>query len=526
MRLNGYAVYVTFAVHSKFQQFAVKQTIKGQEFLIMGKELTTRAQDYAQWYNDLVIKGGLADYSAVRGCMVIKPYGFALWENMRDVLDRMFKDTGHQNAYFPLFVPKSLFEAEEKNAEGFAKECAVVTHYRLKSDPSAKGKLMVDPEAKLEEELVVRPTSEAIIWNTYRDWIQSYRDLPLLINQWANVVRWEMRTRLFLRTAEFLWQEGHTAHATAEEAVSETVQMLDVYATFVEEYMALPVVRGVKTPGERFAGAEDTYCIEALMQDGKALQAGTSHFLGQNFAKAFEVKYLSKENKQEYVWATSWGVSTRLIGALVMAHSDDEGLVLPPRIAPVQVVIVPIFKGDEQKAKIGSRVEQVIQELKSKGIRVKYDDNDNNRPGWKFAEYELKGVPVRMAIGARDLEAGVVEIARRDTKEKATVPLEGVSGYIETLLGTIQGNLFNRARLYREEHTTEVATWDEFVSVLDDKGGFVSAHWDGTPETEEAIKEKTKATIRCIPLNNKQETGKCVLTGKPSPQRVLFARAY
>lgn len=492
----------------------------------MSKELTSRSEDYSQWYNDLVIKGSLADYSAVRGCMVIKPYGFALWENMRDQLDRMFKETGHQNAYFPLFVPKSLFEAEEKNAEGFAKECAVVTHYRLKTDPARKGKLMVDPDAKLEEELVVRPTSEAIIWNTYKDWIQSYRDLPLLINQWANVVRWEMRTRLFLRTAEFLWQEGHTAHATREEAIEETEKMLDVYATFVEQYMALPVIRGVKTPSERFAGAEDTYCIEALMQDGKALQAGTSHFLGQNFAKAFEVKFLSRENKQEYVWATSWGVSTRLIGALIMAHSDDDGLILPPRIAPLQVVIVPIYKGEEQKAQIDERVHQLMNELKTAGIRVKYDENENVRPGWKFAEYELKGVPVRIAIGARDLQNGVAEVARRDTKEKASIGLEGLAEHVKTLLEEIQQNLYNRAFQFRKEKTTRVDSWDEFVKVLDEKGGFVAAHWDGTDETEEAIKEKTKATIRCIPLNNAPEEGRCILTGKPSTQRVLFARAY
>lgn len=492
----------------------------------MSKAITTRQEDYSQWYNDLIIRGGLADYSAVRGCMVIKPYGFALWENMRDELDRMFKETGHQNAYFPLFVPKSLFEAEEKNAEGFAKECAVVTHYRLKSDPANKGKLIVDPEAKLEEELVVRPTSEAIIWNTYKDWIQSYRDLPILVNQWANVVRWEMRTRLFLRTAEFLWQEGHTAHATAEEAVEETKKMLDVYATFVEEYMAVPVVKGVKSPAERFAGAEDTYCIEALMQDGKALQAGTSHFLGQNFAKAFEVKYLTKENKQEYVWATSWGVSTRLIGALVMAHSDDQGLVLPPRIAPLQVVIVPIYKGEEQRAELGEKADELIRQLKALGIRVKYDDNDNARPGWKFAEYELKGVPVRITLGARDLQNGVVEIARRDTKEKNNVPLDNLAQHIQSLLEEIQLNMFNRAKAFRDEHTSSVDTWDEFVKVLDEKTGFVAAHWDGTEETETAIKEKTKATIRCIPLNNVQEEGKCILTGKPSTQRVLFARAY
>ncbi|HVF81189.1 MAG TPA: proline--tRNA ligase [Flavisolibacter sp.] len=492
----------------------------------MSKELTSRAENYSEWYNDLVLKSGLADYSAVRGCMVIKPYGFALWENMRDVLDKMFKDTGHQNAYFPLFVPKSLFEAEEKNAEGFAKECAVVTHYRLKSDPSKPGKLVVDPDAKLEEELVVRPTSEAIIWNTYKDWIKSYRDLPLLINQWANVVRWEMRTRLFLRTAEFLWQEGHTAHATKEEAVTEAEKMLEVYAAFAEEYMALPVVRGVKTPAERFAGAEDTFCIEAMMQDGKALQAGTSHFLGQNFAKAFDVKYLSKENKQEYVWATSWGVSTRLIGALVMAHSDDNGLVLPPRIAPIQVVIVPIYKGDEQKAQIDEKVTTLMQELKSSGISVKYDDNDNARPGWKFAEYELKGIPVRVAIGARDIQNGVAEVARRDTKEKSSVVLDGLAAHIKVLLEDIQQNLYNRALAFKDEHTTRVEDWETFEKVLDTKAGFVSAHWDGTAETEEAIKEKTKATIRCIPLNNEKEAGTCILTGKPSEQRVLFARAY
>ncbi len=492
----------------------------------MSKEITARDKDYSQWYNDLVIKGGLADYSAVRGCMVIKPYGYTLWENMRDQLDRMFKETGHVNAYFPLFVPKSLFEAEEKNAEGFAKECAIVTHYRLKNDPSKKGKLMVDPEAKLEEELVIRPTSEAIIWNTYRDWIQSYRDLPLLINQWANVVRWEMRTRLFLRTAEFLWQEGHTAHATREEAVEETEKMLGVYAEFVENYMAVPVIKGVKTPNERFAGAEDTYCIEALMQDGKALQAGTSHFLGQNFAKAFNVQFSNKENKLEYVWATSWGVSTRLIGALVMAHSDDEGLVLPPRIAPLQVVIVPIFKNEEQKAALDQKILPLMADLKKQGIRVKYDDNDNQRPGWKFAEYELKGVPVRLALGMRDLENNVVEVARRDTREKATVSLDGIVAHITSLLEEIQQNLFDRAQKFQQSHITTANSWDEFVQLLDEKGGFVSAHWDGSPETEEAIKEKTKATIRCIPLNNPKEEGKCILTGNPSTQRVLFARAY
>ncbi|MFN5357939.1 MAG: proline--tRNA ligase [Bacteroidota bacterium] len=492
----------------------------------MGNELTSRSVDYAQWYNDLILKGGLADYSAVRGCMVIKPYGYALWENMKDELDRMFKETGHVNAYFPLFVPKSFLEKEEGHAEGFAKECAVVTHYRLKADPNQKGKLIVDPEAKLEEELIVRPTSEAIIWNAYKDWIQSYRDLPLLINQWANVVRWEMRTRLFLRTAEFLWQEGHTAHATSEEAIAEAEKMLHVYADFVENYMALPVIKGVKTPNERFAGALETYCIEALMQDGKALQAGTSHFLGQNFAKAFDVKYLTKENKQEFVWATSWGVSTRLIGALVMAHSDDEGLVLPPKIAPLQVVIVPIYKGQEQKALVDEKVDGIMGSLKAAGISVKYDDSDNARPGWKFAEYEMKGVPVRVAIGPKDIENGVVEIARRDTKEKKSVPSEGVADYIKTLLDEIQQNLYSRALAFRDASITEVNTWDEFKKAISEKGGFVSAHWDGTGETEDMIKEETKATIRCIPLNNKLESGTCVFSGKPSRQRVLFAQAY
>jgi prolyl-tRNA synthetase len=492
----------------------------------MAKELTTRAQDYSQWYNDLVLKGSLADYSAVRGCMVIKPYGYALWENMQATLDKMFKDTGHENAYFPLFVPKSLFEAEEKNAEGFAKECAIVTHYRLKTDPNNKGKLMVDPEAKLEEELIVRPTSEAIIWNTYKTWIQSYRDLPILVNQWANVVRWEMRTRLFLRTAEFLWQEGHTAHATKEEAIEETLKMLDVYADFAENWMAMPVIKGVKTPNERFAGAEDTYCIEALMQDGKALQAGTSHFLGQNFAKAFDVKFSDKNNTLDYVWATSWGVSTRLIGGLVMTHSDDEGLVLPPRIAPLQVVIVPIYKGEDQKALLDEKVHAMVASFKAAGIRVKYDDSDNQRPGWKFAEYELKGVPVRIAVGPRDLENNQVEIARRDTKEKTTVSMDGITETVAQLLLDIQSNLFNRAKKYRDEHITKVDSWDDFISTLDTKAGFVSAHWDGTPETEDKIKEMTKATIRCIPLNNEQEAGTCILTGKPSVQRVLFARAY
>ncbi len=492
----------------------------------MSKEITSREQDYSQWYNDLIIKAGLADYSAVRGCMVIKPYGFALWENIQGQLDKMFKETGHQNAYFPLFVPKSLFEAEEKNAEGFAKECAIVTHYRLKNDPENKGKLMVDPEARLEEELVVRPTSEAIIWNTYKGWIQSYRDLPILINQWANVVRWEMRTRLFLRTTEFLWQEGHTAHATKKEAEEETVQMLNVYADFAEQYMALPVVKGVKTENERFAGAVDTYCIEALMQDGKALQAGTSHFLGQNFAKAFDVKFADKENKLDHVWATSWGVSTRLIGGLVMAHSDDDGLVLPPKLAPIQVVIVPIFKGDDQKQLIDEKVHGLVKELKAAGISVKYDDSDNNRPGWKFAEYEMKGVPVRIAIGARDLANNVVEVARRDTKEKMSYSIDGLCQAIIQLLDDIQEAIFNKAKTFRDGHITPVDTWDEFVKVLDEKTGFVAAHWDGTGETEDKIKELAKATIRCIPLNNAQEAGTCILTGKPSTQRVLFARAY
>ncbi|HEY6505457.1 MAG TPA: proline--tRNA ligase [Chitinophagaceae bacterium] len=491
----------------------------------MSKEITSRAEDYSQWYNDLVIKGALADYSAVRGCMVIKPYGFALWENMRDALDKMFKDTGHVNAYFPLFIPKSFLSKEAAHVEGFAKECAVVTHYRLKNDPGGKG-IIVDPDAKLDEELIVRPTSETIIWNTYKDWIQSYRDLPLLINQWANVVRWEMRTRLFLRTTEFLWQEGHTAHATKAEAVEETEKMLGVYADFVENWMALPVIKGVKTASERFAGAEDTYCIEALMQDGKALQAGTSHFLGQNFAKAFDVKFLNKENQLDFVWATSWGVSTRLVGALVMAHSDDQGLILPPKIAPLQAVIVPIYKGEEQKAKIDAKAKEIIAQLQSLGIRVKYDDNDNTRPGWKFAEYEMKGVPVRITLGARDLENNVAEIARRDTKEKRSISLEGLATYIGDLLNDVQQSMYNKAKTYRDEHITPANSWDEFEKLLDDKGGFISAHWDGTAETEEAIKEKTKATIRCIPLDNKQEAGKCILTGKPSTQRVLFARAY
>lgn len=491
----------------------------------MSKVITDRNQDYSQWYNDLVLKGGLADYSSVRGCMVIKPYGFQLWENMKSVLDNMFKETGHVNAYFPLFIPKSLFEAEEKNAEGFAKECAIVTHYRLKTDTDNPGKLMVDPEAKLEEELIVRPTSEAIIWNTYKGWIQSYRDLPLLVNQWANVVRWEMRTRLFLRTAEFLWQEGHTAHATKEEAMDETKKMLEVYADFVENYMAVPVIKGIKTPNERFAGADETFCIEAMMQDGKALQAGTSHFLGQNFAKAFDVQFMNRENKLEYVWATSWGVSTRLIGALIMCHSDNEGLVMPPRIAPLQVVIVPVYKGEESKSVIDAKAETIINGLKKAGVTVKYDNSDNARPGWKFAEYEMKGVPVRLALGLRDIEQNQAEVARRDTREKQMVALDGIDKHIVNLLDEIQNNLFERAKKFREAGTTIVNSWEEFEAALE-KGGFVSAHWDGTPETEEKIKEMTKATIRCIPLNNPQEPGKCILTGASSKERVLFARAY
>ncbi len=492
----------------------------------MAKAITTRKEDYPQWYNDLVIKAGLADYSAVRGCMVIKPYGYAIWEKMQQQLDRMFKETGHSNAYFPLFVPKSLFEAEEKNAEGFAKECAIVTHYRLKADPAHPGKLMPDPEAKLDEELVVRPTSEAIIWNTYKNWIQSYRDLPILINQWANVVRWEMRTRLFLRTTEFLWQEGHTAHATRAEAEEETRKMLEVYAEFAESFMAMPVIKGVKTASERFAGAEDTYCIEALMQDGKALQAGTSHFLGQNFAKAFDVKFTDKDNRPEYVWASSWGVSTRLIGGLVMAHSDDDGLVLPPKLAPLQVVIVPIYKGAEQKEELDRKIAPIVSALKAAGISVKYDDDDQSRPGWKFAEYELKGVPVRLAIGARDLANNVAELARRDTREKSSVSLDGITEHIIRLLDDIQTNIYQKALDFRNRHITPANSWNEFVELLDTKTGFISAHWDGSPETEEKIKEQTKATIRCIPLGNPPENGVCILSGKPSTQRVLFARAY
>ena len=491
----------------------------------MSKEITKRETDYSQWYNDIVLKAGLADYSAVRGCMVIKPYGFALWENMRDQLDKMFKETGHQNAYFPLFIPKSFLSKEAAHVEGFAKECAVVTHYRLMNDPDGGG-IVVDPDAKLEEELIVRPTSETIIWNTYKTWIQSYRDLPILVNQWANVVRWEMRTRLFLRTTEFLWQEGHTAHATSQEAIDETLLILNVYAKFVEEWMSLPVVKGVKSASERFAGAVDTYCIEALMQDGKALQSGTSHYLGQNFAKAFDVQFTDKENKLDYVWASSWGVSTRLIGALVMAHSDDNGLVLPPKIAPIQVVIVPIYKGAEQKQQIDEKVQIWMEDFKALGVKVKYDDDDNNRPGWKFAEYELKGVPVRIAIGARDMQHNVVEIARRDTKEKITVSMDGLANTVFTLLHNIQENIYDKAKIFRDTNITRADTWEEFEKLLDNKGGFISAHWDGTAETEEKIKELTKATIRCIPLNNLQEEGKCILTEKPSKERVLFARAY
>ena len=468
-------------------------------------KLTSRSEDYSKWYNELVVKADLAENSGVRGCMVIKPYGYAIWEKMRDELDRMFKETGHQNAYFPIFIPKSYFEAEEKNAEGFAKECAVVTHYRLKNDPENHGKLIVDPDAKLEEELIVRPTSEAIIWSTYKNWIQSYRDLPILINQWANVVRWEMRTRLFLRTAEFLWQEGHTAHATKQEAVEETEKMLEVYADFAERFMAVPVIKGIKTPSERFAGAEETYCIEAMMQDGKALQAGTSHFLGQNFAEAFDVKFTNKEGKMEHAWATSWGVSTRLMGALIMAHSDDHGLVLPPTLAPIQVVIVPIFKGEEQLNRINEVAFDLQAKLKAKGISVKYDNDDQNKPGWKFAEYELKGVPVRIAMGARDLENKTVEIARRDNLTKEVRPLENIENYIEDLLKTIQNDIYNKALSFRAENITEVNSYEEFKKVLEEKGGFISAHWDGTAEEEEQIKNETKATIRCIPLDAKAE---------------------
>lgn len=492
----------------------------------MSKNLTTRSEDYSKWYNELVVKADLAENSGVRGCMVIKPYGYAIWEKMQAELDRMFKETGHQNAYFPLFVPKSMFEAEEKNAEGFAKECAIVTHYRLKNDPDKPGKLMVDPNAKLEEELIVRPTSEAIIWSTYKGWVQSYRDLPLLINQWANVVRWEMRTRLFLRTAEFLWQEGHTAHATKAEALEESEKMMNVYADFAQDFMAIPVVKGIKTETERFAGADETYCIEALMQDGKALQAGTSHFLGQNFAKAFDVKFANAEGKQEHVWGTSWGVSTRLMGALVMTHSDDQGLVLPPNLAPIQVVIVPIYKTDEQLAEITTAVNDLTAKLKKLKISVKYDNRTTQKPGFKFAEWELKGVPVRIAVGPKDLENGTFEVARRDTLTKEVVSAEGIVPYINDLLEQIQADLFNKALNYRDTHITEVNSFEEFKEVLEGKGGFVSAHWDGTAATEEKIKDLTKATIRCVPLDAVEEAGSCVFTGSPSSKRVLFAKAY
>ena len=492
----------------------------------MAKGLPTREEDYSQWYNELVSRANLAEHSAVRGCMVIKPYGYAIWEKMQAQLDKMFKETGHENAYFPLFVPKSLFEAEEKNAEGFAKECAVVTHYRLKTDPDNKGKLIVDENAKLEEELIVRPTSEAIIWSTYKGWIQSYRDLPILVNQWANVVRWEMRTRLFLRTAEFLWQEGHTAHATKEEALTEAKTMVELYAKFAEEWMAMPVIQGVKSESERFAGAEDTYCIEAMMQDGKALQAGTSHFLGQNFAKAFDVKFATKEGKQEYVWATSWGVSTRLMGALIMTHSDDKGLVLPPKLAPYTVVMIPIYKGEEQKETVVARMKEIKAELEAKGISVKLDDRDTQKPGWKFAEYELKGVPIRIAMGMRDLEAGNLELARRDTLEKKIYEQKDIANKVEHLLENIQLNLHQRAIDFREEKTHKADSYEEFKTLLKKNGGFIYAHWDGTAETEELIKKETKATIRCIPFTEKKEVGTCIVTGKTSAQRVIFAKAY
>ncbi|MBE0661076.1 MAG: proline--tRNA ligase [Bacteroidales bacterium] len=491
----------------------------------MAKDFPTRAENYAQWYNDLVIKADLAENSAVRGCMVIKPYGYAIWEKMQAALDQMFKKTGHVNAYFPIFIPKSFFSKEASHVEGFAKECAVVTHYRLKSAPDGKG-VVVDEDAKLEEELIIRPTSETIIWDTYRNWIQSYRDLPLLINQWANVVRWEMRTRLFLRTAEFLWQEGHTAHATKQEAIEETERMLGVYADFAENWMAMPVLKGLKSPNERFAGALETYCIEALMQDGKALQAGTSHFLGQNFAKAFEVKFLNQSNQLDYVWATSWGVSTRLIGGLIMAHSDDNGLVLPPKLAPIQVVIIPIYKQPEQLALISEKANQIKSDLEARGISVKYDDRDTFKPGWKFNEYEFKGVPVRLAIGPRDLENGTVEVARRDTLEKSVYQMTDIENKIVNLLDSIQENLYQKALSFREDSTHTVDSWEEFCDVIDNKAGFISAHWDGTVETEQRIKEETKATIRVIPLDAKAESGKCVYSGKPSEKRVIFARAY
>jgi prolyl-tRNA synthetase len=491
----------------------------------MSKGLPKRAEDYSAWYNELVKRADLAENSAVRGCMVIKPYGFAIWEKMQRALDDMFKATGHVNAYFPLFVPKSFLEKEEQHAEGFAKECAVVTHYRLKADPNNKGKLIIDPDAKLEEELVVRPTSETVIWSAYKNWIQSWRDLPILINQWANIVRWEMRTRLFLRTTEFLWQEGHTAHATEKEAVEETLRMLEVYAEFAEKWIAVPVIKGVKTESERFAGAVDTYCIEALMQDGKALQCGTSHFLGQNFARVFDVKFVNRENQIEFAWATSWGVSTRLMGALIMAHSDDNGLVLPPKLAPIQVVIIPIYKSEEDLAKISEKVAPVVAELKAKGISVKYDDDDKQRSGWKFAEYELKGVPVRLGIGMRDLESGTVEVARRDTLTKESRPLAGIVEHVKSLLDEIQSNIFAKASKFREANTFKIDSWEDFKTQIE-KGGFLSAHWDGTAETEETIKNETKATIRCIPNDAIAEEGKCVNSGKPSKRRVIFARAY
>ena len=491
----------------------------------MSKKLTTREDNYSNWYNELVGKADLAEHSEVRGCMVIKPHGFAIWEKMQRSLDDMFKETGHVNAYFPIFIPKSYFSREASHVEGFAKECAVVTHYRLKTNPDT-GEIEVDETAKLEEELIVRPTSETIIWNTYKGWIQSYRDLPILVNQWANVVRWEMRTRLFLRTSEFLWQEGHTAHATKQEAISEAEQMLDVYATFAEEWMAMPVIRGVKTESERFAGAVDTYCIEALMQDGRALQAGTSHFLGQNFAKAFDVKFVNKEGKEEFVWATSWGVSTRLIGGLIMTHSDDNGLVLPPKLAPIQVAIIPIYRSMEQLEQLQEKLRPLVAELKKRKISVVFDDDDNRKPGWKFAEYEMKGVPVRLAMGPRDLENNTIELARRDTLEKTNVGFDTVADTVESLLETIQIEMLEKARAYRDSNIRKADNWEEFIDIIENKGGFVSAHWDGTSETEEQIKQKTKATIRCIPLDNTKEVGKCILTGKPSEQRVLFAKAY